>query len=200
MMPRRITIGRWMGLTAVLAVNAALVRAFVVQEMFCGGIVIALQIGFWCLLQSRGTLRRFWMGFEVCGTTAVLLLFSCELFPSSPLNRLVMSYTQLAADLAFRHLPPPLEDHLDEHWDLFLAVVYFVPELVAALLGGMIAALLAPRRLVPTRTMHRLLAAILMLAAWDQDGGAEESAPKRIRVRHITMIHGGRLLLKCIQV
>jgi hypothetical protein len=55
-----------MGLTAVLAVNAGLVRAFVVQEMFYGGILIfiALQVGLWLLLRSRGRVRGFWLGFE----------------------------------------------------------------------------------------------------------------------------------------
>jgi hypothetical protein len=62
----RFTIARWMGLTAVLAVNAGLVRAFVVQEMFYGGILIfiALQVGLWLLLRSRGRVRGFWLGFE----------------------------------------------------------------------------------------------------------------------------------------
>lgn len=153
----RLTIARWMGLTAILAVNGALVRAFVVQEMFYGGILIfiALQVGLWCLLHSRGRLRRFWLGFDVSGITAVLVLFSCELFPGSPLNRPVMSYTDIAANLAFTHLPTPLADHLDEHWDLFLAVVYFVPELVAALLGGMIAACLVLTGPTPARTILR---------------------------------------------
>jgi hypothetical protein len=138
----RVTIARWMGLIAVLAVNAGLVRAFVVQEMFCGGILIfiALQVGLWCLLRSRGWVRRFWIGFEISGVAAVLALFSCEVFPDSALNRLLMTYTDIAANLAFSHLPTPLADHLDECWDLFLAVVYFMPELTAALLGGTIAA------------------------------------------------------------
>ena len=138
----RFTIARWMGLIAILAVNAALVRAFLVQEMFYGGILIfiALQVGLWYLFHSRGRRRCFWWGFEVSGMAAVLVLFSCELFPGSPLNRAVTSYTDLAADLAFRHLPTALEDRIDEHWHLFLAVVYFVPELVAALLGGVITA------------------------------------------------------------
>jgi hypothetical protein len=146
-----------MGLTAILAVNAALVRAFVVQEMFYGGILmfVALQLGLWCLLHSRGRLHRFWLGFEVFGMTAVLLLFSCELFPSSPLARLVMSYTDVAANLALTHLPIRLADHLDERWDLFFAVVYFVPELVAALLGGMIAACWVLRSQRPARTILR---------------------------------------------
>jgi len=146
-----------MGLTAVLAVNAALVRAFVVEEMFYGGILIfiALQVGLWCLVHSRGRLRRFWLGFEISGIAAVLLLFSCELFPGSPLNRLVMSYTDIAVNLGFSRLPTPLADHLDDHWDLFLAVVYFVPELVAALLGGMIAACLVRMGRIPARTVFR---------------------------------------------
>jgi len=145
----RLTIAQWMRLTAILAMNAALVRAFVVQEMFYGGILIfiALQIGLWCLLRSRGRLRRFWSGFEVSGISAVLVLFSCEVFPDSPLSRLVLSYTEIAFELTSTHLPTLLADHFEQHLDQFLAVVYFVPELVAALLGGMVAARLPSRGL-----------------------------------------------------
>jgi hypothetical protein len=137
----RVTIARWMGLIAILALNAGLVRAFVAQEMFYGGILIfiALQVGLSCLLRSRGRVRRFWLGFEISGVAAVLVLFSCEVFPDSALNRLLMTYTDISASLASSHLPTPLADHLDEHWDLFLAVVYFVPEITSALVGGTIA-------------------------------------------------------------
>ena len=136
-----MTIARWMGVTAVLAVNAALVRAFVVQEMFCGGILIfvALQVGLWCLLRSQGRVRRFWMGFEVFGVASVLAMFSCEIIPTSALAGVVISYTDLAIDFATSQLPTLLVDQLDEHWQLFLAIVYFVPELLVALLGGAIA-------------------------------------------------------------
>lgn len=153
----RLTIARWMGLTAILAVNAALVRAFVAHGMFCGGILIfiALQCGLWCLLRSRGRLRRFWLGFEASGMAAVLVLFSCELFPGSSSNHPLMSYTGFADNLAFTHLPTPLADRLDEHWDYFLAVVYFVPELVAALLGGIVAACPTRRGLTPAPTKLR---------------------------------------------
>ena len=149
MKPRRLTTARWMGLIAILAVNAALVRAFVVQEMFIGGILmfIVLQLGLLCLLRSRGRQRRFWLGFEVSGMAAILVLFSCEFLPDSPLNRLVQAYTFIAGDLAFTHLPTPLSGRLDDRWQMFLAVVYFVPELIAALLGSMIASCLIPKRL-----------------------------------------------------
>ncbi len=131
-----------MGLPAVVAVNATLVRAFVVEEMFSGGILIfiALQAGLWCLFHSRGRARSFWLGFEVSGALAVLAMFASELFPASLLNRLLMWYTDIATNLAFSRLPTALADYLDEHLDQFLAVVYFAPELIAALLGGMIAA------------------------------------------------------------
>jgi hypothetical protein len=145
MRPLRFTIAQWMGFTAVLALNAALVRAFVVQEMFCGVILIfiALQVGLWCLLQSGGTVRRFWLGFELFGVGATVAMIACEVFPESALSRLLMSYVGFATNLAFSHLfshlPVPIEDHFDQHQDQLLAVVYFLPELVAALLGGMIA-------------------------------------------------------------
>ena len=114
---------------AILAVNAALVRAFAVQEMFIGGIVmfIVLQLGLLCLLRSRGRQRRFWLGFEVSGTAAVLVLFWCEYLPDSPLNRLVLAYTSIAGDLAFTHLPIPLSDRLDDRWQMFLAVAISCP-------------------------------------------------------------------------
>ena len=146
MKPQRLTIARWMGLIAVLSVNAALVRAFVVQEMFIGGILIfmALQLGLLGFLRSRGRHRRFWLGFEVSGMAAVLALFSCEFLPDSPMNRMVLSYTSTVEELAFTHLPTPLSDYLDEHQDMLLVIAYFMPELIVALLGGMIAACLLP--------------------------------------------------------
>src|SRR5262249_39556357 len=130
----RLTIARWMALIAILAVNAALIRAFVVDEMFIGGIliIIALQLGLCCLLRSEGSVRRFWLGFEVAGMASVLVLFSCEGFPDSPLNRLVMSYTDIAVNVVSAHLPARAAEYLlDDRIDLFLAIVYFLPELIA---------------------------------------------------------------------
>ncbi len=141
MRPLRFTIAQWMGFTAVLALNAALVRAFVVQQIFEGAILIfiALQVGLLCLLRSAGAVRRFWLGFEVFGVSSVAAIVACEVFPESALNRLLMSYVDFATNLAFSHLPVPLADHVDEHQGQLFAVVYFIPELGAALLGGVIA-------------------------------------------------------------
>jgi hypothetical protein len=44
----------------------------------------------------------------------------------------MVSYTEIAFALTSTHLPTLLADHFEEHLDQLLAVVYFVPELVAA--------------------------------------------------------------------
>ena len=137
----QITIATGMVLTAILAVDAGLIRAFFVQEMFHGGLLIfiALQVGLWRFLRSREHARRFWLGFEVCGLASVLLLLGAELWPESRWNACVTASIDGAYTLASNHLPASLADSLiDEHLDLFLAVVYFVPELGAALVGGAI--------------------------------------------------------------
>ncbi len=76
----RITIARCLVWTAILAVNMALVRSFVVRRpLFEGGdlVFVPLQVGLWCLFRSRGRLRCFWAGFVVPSMAAfvVLLLF-----------------------------------------------------------------------------------------------------------------------------
>ena len=151
------TIARWMGLIAAFSVNAGFVRAYLVQEMFHGVVLIfiALQVGLFCLLRSRGSRRRFWWGFEVSGMSYVLVLVYCELLPESPLNRLVTSYMGFATGLAFDHLPVPLADHLDEHQDQLFDVACFVPAVIAALLGGVIAVRLLPMRPAASSSMDQ---------------------------------------------
>lgn len=151
----RFTIAWWMRSTAVLAVIAALVRAFVVPEELNGGtfIVIALLVGLWCLLRSRGRARRFWLGFELAGVVATLAVSECDVFPDSALARLLLSYSDIAINLAESHLPQSLANHLDEYGDQLLAVVYFMPVLAVALLGGMIAASLVRTGQKPARTV-----------------------------------------------
>jgi hypothetical protein len=62
-----------MGLTAILAANMALIQSMGVLGEFegCAFILIALQVGLWGLLGSRGRCRRFSAGFEVSGVLAV---------------------------------------------------------------------------------------------------------------------------------
>lgn len=147
----RFTIARWMVMVAVLAANAGLVRACVIDEMFHAAFLmfIALQVGLWCALRSRGGVRRFWLGFEVSGVASVLALFYCEVFPFSPLNHLIMRYTHIAFNLVQFYLPTQVDDVVMDHQDWFLIVVYFLPEFVAAVLGGLIAARLPRTRQMP---------------------------------------------------
>lgn len=140
----RFTSRRWAVAIGVLAANAGLVRAFFVQEMFSGVILIlfALQVGLWRLLRSGGRARRFWQGFEVAGAASVVVLFLCEeVFPDSMMNRLLgQYYVENAFDFVFSYLHPSIDDLVMEHQDGFLVVAYFLPELAVAVLGGLLAA------------------------------------------------------------
>ena len=95
-----------MGLTAIFAVNGALVRGFFVHDTYCGGIPMffVLRLGLCALFSSRSSLRRFWVGFELAGSAAVLVLFSGDFFPDSALNRLQRAYIAIPSDLAFRQV------------------------------------------------------------------------------------------------
>jgi hypothetical protein len=58
------------------------------------------------------------------------------------LERLVAWYPGAGSDLCYHFLPSPIDDRLMQHWDWFLAVVFFLPELLVAALGGLLAACL----------------------------------------------------------
>ncbi len=81
----RITIARLMFAILVIALNAGLIRAFFVQEMFYGVILLffAMQVGLFLLLRSQGRARRFWVGFEV-SAIAVVLALSCASCSRTP--------------------------------------------------------------------------------------------------------------------
>jgi hypothetical protein len=142
MMPRfRFTIARWMAATAVLGVNIGLVRWMVAErELFDFGffLVFVLQLGLWRYLSTRGRRRRFWLGFEVSGLAATLAL---SILLESEID-LDNWYTGAASDLAYLCLPARVDDWLMQHWDGFLAILHFLPELLAATLGGLLAACL----------------------------------------------------------
>ena len=117
-----------------------------------GFILLALHFGLWGLIRSRGELRCFWVGFVVPCMAAILVLLLC---PPPLLDRLMTPYTDIADYLEIMYLPRTLAGSLgNELWGLHLAIVYFVPVFVAALLGGMIATSLIPRRLTPANPMN----------------------------------------------
>ena len=138
----RFTVARWLVATGVLAVNAGLVRAFVIQEMFQGVIVIlfALQVGLLCLLRVRGRVLRFWLGFEVAGVASVLFLFALEVHPEPRMTRLLGWYIENAFNFSGSYLSQSIDDIFVDHQDLFLAIVYFLPEFAIAVLCGLLTA------------------------------------------------------------
>lgn len=151
----RLTIARCLGWTAILAANMALIQSMGVRRVCdsCDFILVALQVGLWGFIRSHGRLRRFWAGFMVPSTAAVLVLLLC---PPPLLERFLTPYTDITDELTFRYVPNTLLINMGDHyWGLELAIVYFVPVFVAALLGGLIAAWLIPRSLTPARTVNR---------------------------------------------
>lgn len=144
----RFTISRCMAATAVLGGNIGLIRAYMVAEMkgehldlfdFIFLIFFALQFGLWRYLRTQGRRRRFWLGFEVSGLAATLAV-STLLESDIDLNNW---YTGAALDLSYFCLPARIDGILaNEHFDWFLAIIYFLPELLAAALGGLLAACL----------------------------------------------------------
>jgi hypothetical protein len=143
----RLTISRSMAATAVIAMNLGLVRAFLVVEKSGGELrflfdvvflfLFAMQLGLWRYLSTQGRQRRFWLGFMVAGlaaSTTIVVLLESDL-------ELDNWYTGTVSDLSYFVLPTPVDDILStEHWDWFLAMIYFFPEIVVAALGGLIAA------------------------------------------------------------
>jgi hypothetical protein len=136
-----------MAAIAVFGVNITVVRAYLLGEQagqlilfdFAFLIFFALQLGLWRYLSTSGRLRRFWLGFEfsaVVATVALLMLFLTEV-------DLIDWYTEYASDLAYLCLPARVDALLThEHWDWFLAIIFFLPELIIAALGGTLAACL----------------------------------------------------------
>src|ERR1700761_2438045 len=76
----RQTIARWMGLTAILALDMALVRTIATRRFFNGGdlIFLVLQAGLWFLFRSQGRLRRFWAAFVGVFAVAALVVLFCD--------------------------------------------------------------------------------------------------------------------------
>lgn len=137
----RFRISRLMVVIALLALDAGVLRVFIVEGNLAGLVLIllALQIALWQYLHSR---RRFWLGFLVGGILSVVYLLACDAFPKSPWASLLKRYVDLAFRLEQRYLPTSLDDLVMDHQDWFFALIYFLPELTAAIFGGIIAACL----------------------------------------------------------
>ena len=140
---RRLTIAGWMVLMVFAAINAALARAFFVDLFVFEGLLlptIAFQVGLAGVLLGRGRARRFWMGFDVAVVLGVLALIAAEV-PGTTWSRWVGAYVNAMARPAFLYLPDPVIDFIDEDQTRLFAVIYFLPILLAAIVGGTLTAL-----------------------------------------------------------
>lgn len=146
---RRPTIARAMGWTAAFALNAALLRAFLLRDQFVGAVILvpSLQVAARLAARGRGRRRRFWLGGFAGGVGVALGLLWAEVDPGSPPGRLLAGYSDLAVGWFYRRAADPLAEWADEHWSLVMALIYGALELAGALLGALIlAAMGRPRR------------------------------------------------------
>ena len=76
---------------------------------------------------------------EIAG---VLALIAAEA-PETTWNGWVSAYTGFIVNLAFSRLPIPMADYVEENQGQLIAVIYFVPILLAAIAGGTLVAIAA---------------------------------------------------------
>jgi hypothetical protein len=129
----------------VVAVVAVELAAFIVACRRVGGdwvrglppTGVACQIGLLCAVLSRGLSRAFWTGFVVFGC-AMMATFAWGLwfpFQQSAVNDAWTSYGELADGvIEARPIEPLLRTDADV--DVAMAVAWALPQLAAALAGG----------------------------------------------------------------
>jgi hypothetical protein len=135
----RITLARLMIVVAVVAVELA---AFIFACRRVGGdwvlglplTGVACQIGLLCAVLSRGLSRAFWTGFVVFGC-AMMAHFAWGLyFWESAVNDPWASYGDLAVGVIYD--PQLLEAGEASPGNVAMAVIWFLPQLAAACVGG----------------------------------------------------------------
>jgi hypothetical protein len=131
----RITLA---GLMIVIAVVAVDLAAFILDDRYLGGdwvrglppTALACQIGLLCAVLSRGLSRAFWTGFVVfgCAMMATFAWGLCFPLQESAVNDAWRSYGEFASDV---YWGSPYEEE-----DVAMAVIWTLPQLAAACVGG----------------------------------------------------------------
>ena len=132
----RITIARLMIVVAVIAVDLA---AFIAAARYLGGdwvrglppTALACQIGLLCAILSRGLSRAFWTGFVVfgCAMMATFAWGLCFPLQESAVNDAWESYGEFASNVLYW-------GNFYEEEDVAMAVIWTLPQLAAACVGG----------------------------------------------------------------
>jgi hypothetical protein len=131
----RITLARLMIVIAVVAVDLA---AFILDGRYLGGdwvrglppTALACQIGLFCAVLSRGLSRAFWTGFVIFGCTMMATFAWGLCFPlqESAVNDAWQSYGEFASNV---YWGSPYEEE-----DVAMAVIWTLPQLAGACVGG----------------------------------------------------------------
>lgn len=156
--PPRLTIANLMVAVAVVAVDFVSVRAFFASRSFVPspaweGLLLgvplfglALQIGLFRLVRSRGRGRSFWGGFVVSGlVTATIFVGTFAFFPDSADTipfYWVAYYYELAGGLLYQLLPPHVLAQFPLIWWFGTSIMLFLPQLLIALSGGLLTRLM----------------------------------------------------------
>jgi hypothetical protein len=148
MKPPRILIGRAMGWIAVIGLNIGLFRASwrVAPDVaiMLTLISLTLQVGAWRLVRGSARSRPFWIGFlllgSACPATLLWFVFVIGTSGSDPPRSPIVQYMEFSLNLLVEWERPWMTPHQD---NLFytvpsFAVIGFLPQLLPALLGGVL--------------------------------------------------------------
>jgi hypothetical protein len=150
----RLSMAKLMAIVAIIALNIAAVRALIFSRMELAiGLMpfgIVLQFGLLKAIRNRGRSRFFWTGFSILGTAAAASFIGAAIFDKSWLGIGWSSYA-FSANAFLRSYAPGLGLSMfsPNKWIIIatLAIICFVPQLVAASIGGLSGVLIANRRL-----------------------------------------------------
>ncbi len=173
----RLSLAKLMIVVGLAALNLAAIRVLhdYNSEILLGVALagLALQVALFQFLHSRGRRRAFWAGFLVCGLMAISTFIWAMLFPEvfglsrtgvlhitpgSPLYSVWHGYEGFVFERIIRRFLFDPRANLEFDRDSALgnlliaclrAVVWFLPQLLIALVGGLLASLI--RRPLPVR-------------------------------------------------
>jgi hypothetical protein len=148
----RTSIAALMTVVAVVALNIGIARALfaTLPSLIAGVAPIAalLQIGVYLLIRRRGRARAFWSGFVACGTAALATLLWAFAFRGSSMSALWSFYAEeTAIRIIVRDYPQLLRGLA---WLPTAAAIFLVPQLLAAMFGGLLALGIARWRFGPS--------------------------------------------------
>jgi len=157
MNPPRVTLSNLAALVAVVAVNLWFGRSLWGLRSDHLLVVIvtgpALQVGLLLAFLKRGLTRAFWLGFVLTCSAAIASLYQAITRPFSPSWHLWTAYFDFAqfslrrlSDAPYLFNPTRSPDLGISPWELTFAAILSVPQLTAALAGGLLALLIAKWR------------------------------------------------------